>query len=136
MAAAGDVMETRDVVDRFYTAFLAGDPGGMLDLMSSSVRVRFLGQVDLEGIDAARKFFEFSSGLLSELEFRIEERIFDGACAAIIWTETGLIASSGESWENHGVDVIRVEHGEVTVVHENNDVRVVRAHLPRFDPES
>ena len=134
MAAAGDVMETRDVVGRFYAAFLSGDPDGMLDLMSPSVRVRFLGQADLEGIDAARKFFAFSSSLLSDLEFRIEKRMFDGQWAAVMWAETGSVASSDEPWENHGVDVIRVEQGEVTVVHENNDVRVVRTHLPRFDP--
>ncbi len=136
MASTGDVLATRDVVDRFYAAFLAGNPGGMLDLMSSSVRVRFLGQADLHGIEAARRFFTFSGGLLSDLEFRIEERIFDGQWAAVTWTETASVTSSGEPWENHGVDVIRIEHGEVTLVHENNDVRVVHAHLPRFDPES
>lgn len=134
--ACGGVATTREIVDRFYSAFLAGDPEGMLDLMSPSVRVRFLGQADLKGIEEARKFFAFSGGLLSNLEFQIEERIFDGQWAVVLWTETGSVTSSGEPWENHGVDVIRVHDGEVTIVHENNDVRLVRAHFPRFDPQS
>ena len=131
--ATGVVAETRDVVDRFYAAFMADDPGGMLNLMSSSVRVRFLGQADLEGIQAARQFFAFSGGLVSDLEFHIKQQVFDGQWAAVIWTETALVASSGDPWKNHGVDVIRVEDGKITVVHENNDVRLVRLFFPRFD---
>jgi hypothetical protein len=52
---------------------------------------------------------------------------------ATLWTETGIVTASDETWTNHGVDLIRVENNEVTVVHENNDVRLVRAHLPIFD---
>ena len=40
--------------------------------------------------------------------------------------------SSGEPWTNHGVDVLRVEDGLITVVHENNDVRLVHEHFPRY----
>ena len=124
---------TRDVVNRFYASFLNGDADGMLELMAESVEVRFLAQVDLNGKPHAQRFFAFSGGLLSNLEFRIEQQIFDGEWAATLWTETGIVTASGKPWTNHGVDVIRVENNEVTVVHENNDVRLVHAHLPRFN---
>ncbi len=127
--------ETRDVVNRFYASFLSGDTDEMLELMSESVEVRFLAQVDLKGKQNARRFFAFSSGLLSDLEFKIEQQIFDGEWAATLWTETGIVTASGKPWTNHGVDVIRVENSEVTVVHENNDVRLVYAHLPRFSAD-
>ena len=124
---------TRDVVNRFYASFLNGEADGMLELMAESVEVRFLAQVDLNGKQNAQRFFAFSGGLLSNLEFRIEQQIFDGEWAATLWTETGIVTASGKPWTNHGVDVIRVENNEVTVVHENNDVRLVHAHLPRFN---
>ena len=125
--------ETRDVVHRFYASFLDGDSDGMLDSMAESVKVRFLAQADLTGKQEVQRFFAFSGDLLSNLNFRIEEQIFDGEWAATIWTETGVVTASDEIWINHGVDLIRVENNEVTVVHENNDVRLVRAHFPIFD---
>ena len=132
---SGHLDETRDVVHRFYTSFLDGDPDGMLDLMAESVKVRFLAQVDFTGKQEAQRFFAFSGGLLSNLNLKIEEQIFDGEWAATLWTETGIVTASDETWTNHGVDLIRVENNEVTVVHENNDVRLVRAHLPIFDTD-
>tara|TARA_B100001964_G_scaffold72520_1_gene82241 strand:+ start:12711 stop:13124 length:414 start_codon:yes stop_codon:yes gene_type:complete len=125
--------ETREIVRQFYESFFNGDTEGMLGLMADAVKVRFLAQVDLIGKQFARKFFSFSGGLLSELDFRIQQQIFDGEWAATLWTETGIVTASGKSWTNHGVDVIRVENNKVTVVHENNDVRLVHAHLPKFE---
>lgn len=122
---------TREVVDGLYAAYLAGDPHGMLALFADDIHVRFLGQADLHGIEDATRFFEFASGLLVDLEFRIERKIVDGEWAAVTWSETARTAD-GAPWENHGVDVIRVEDGEITVLHENNDVRLARRHLPRY----
>jgi ketosteroid isomerase-like protein len=125
-------MSTETVLDRLYEAFFAGDPDGMTDLMHPEVEVRFLGQVRLKGLDAAKRFFAFSGPLLEDLDFRITSRIVDGEWAAVVWDETARVAATGEPWENHGVDVFRVQDGSITVLHENNDTRVVRAHLPRY----
>ena len=122
---------TRAVVEALYRAFLAGDPDGMLALLAPDVHVRFLGQADLSGREEARRFFEFSAGLLRDVDFRIRRTIIDGEWAAVLWEESATTAD-GEPWENHGVDVIRVEDGRITELHEHNDVRLVHRHFPRY----
>jgi ketosteroid isomerase-like protein len=122
---------TRAVVDALYEAYDRGDAEGMLALLADNVSVRFLGQADLSGIEEAARFFAFASELLKDLDFRIERKIIDGEWAAVIWNESATTAS-GEPWENHGVDVIRVTAGRISVLHENNDVRLVARHFPRF----
>jgi ketosteroid isomerase-like protein len=123
--------DTRRVIEALYNAFLAGDAHGMLELMSDDVEVRFLGQADLRGIDEARAYFAFSANLLEDLTFRIERMIVDGEWAAVTWSETAR-TRTGAPWENHGVDVFRVEDGRITLLHENNDVRLVHRYLPRY----
>lgn len=123
--------QTRDVVDRLYGAFLAGDAEGMVDLLSDDVSLRFLGQVDARGIDEARRFFAFAGGLLDDVRFEIRHEVVDGEWAAVVWSESAVTAS-GEPWANHGVDVIRVEGGQITVLHENNDTRLVHRHFPVY----
>ncbi len=125
--------ETRRVVERLYEAFLGGDPDGMLATFSDDIAFRFLGQVDAEGIDAARGFFAHSAGLLTDLDFRIRRKVFDGAHAAVTWEESARTAA-GEPWENHGVDVFEVRDGKIVVLHENNDVRLVHEHFERYEP--
>jgi ketosteroid isomerase-like protein len=122
---------TRAVVDALYEAYDRGDTEGMLALLADNVSVRFLGQADLSGIQETARFFAFASGLLKDLDFRIERKIIDGEWAAVIWEESATTAS-GEPWENHGVDVIRVAEGRISVLNENNDVRLVARHFPRF----
>ncbi len=122
---------TQAVVDALYEAYDRGDADGMLALLADDVWVRFLGQADLRGIAAATRFFAFAGGLLKDLDFRIERKIIDGEWAAVIWNESAMTAS-GEPWENHGVDVIRVTAGRISILHENNDVRLVARHFPRF----
>ena len=124
---------TRRVVESLYGSFLAGDLDGMLALFAEDVHVRFLGQADLRGREDARRFFEFSAGLLRDVDFRIRRRIVDGEWAAVLWEESATTAT-GEPWENHGVDVIRVQEGRITELHEHNDVRLVHRHLPRYRP--
>ncbi len=85
----------------------------------------------MRGIDEARAFFAFSGSQLTDLDFRVERKIYDGEWAAVIWSETARTAA-GAPWENHGVDVFRVEDGEITVLHENNDCRLVHEHFPRY----
>ncbi len=34
------------------------------------------------------------------------------------------------------MDVVHVRDGRVAALHENNDVRKVYAHFPRYDPQS
>lgn len=126
---------TRAVVAALYEAFGRGDARGMLALLADDVSVRFLGQADLRGIEEAARFFAFAGGLLKDVDFRIQRKIIDGEWAAVIWNESATTAS-GEPWENHGVDVIRVTEGRISVLHENNDARLVARHFPRFSQES
>jgi len=124
--------ETRRIVDLLYDAYLVGDQAGMLALMSDDVEVRFLGQAQVHGIDDARAFFAFSGGKVTDMDFRIDKRIYDGEWAAVTWEETA-VTLDGKPWENHGVDVFRVQGGQITVLHENNDCRLVHEHFPRYE---
>jgi uncharacterized protein (TIGR02246 family) len=125
--------ETRAVVERLYEAYLAGDADGMRAEMADDVEVRFLGHAELRGLDAFRRYQEFAAGLLTDLDFRIRKVIVDGEVAAVIWEETARTAD-GHPWASHGVDVIRVRGGRIVSLHENNDVNLVHAHLPRYRP--
>jgi ketosteroid isomerase-like protein len=120
--------ETRTVVEELYRAYLAGDPQGMLATMSDDVHVRFLGIVDVRGIDEARRFFLANTAKLVDLDFQIRQLVVDGHHAAAIWEETAT-TRAGEPYANHGVDVFEVRHGQIVAVHENNDVSVHRRHF-------
>lgn len=124
--------ETRRVVNSLYDAYLGGDPDGMLATFSDDIAFRFLGQVNARGIDEARRFFNHSAGLLTDLDFRIQHKVFDGAFAAVTWEETARTAA-GAPWENHGVDVFEVRDGKIVSLHENNDVRLVHEHFERYE---
>ena len=124
--------DTRAVAEAVYAAFLAGDKDGMLAVMADDVEVSFLGQVLLRGKEAASRFFDFAGPLLTDVEFTLEEIVVDGDVAAGVWHETATTAA-GDPWENHGVDVIHVRDGRVVALHENNDVRKVYKHFPRYD---
>lgn len=132
LAAAAVGASTGAIVDALYDAFSRGDSDGMLALFADDISLRFLGQADLAGIDDARRFFVFAAGLLADVDFRIEHKIIDGEWAAIVWNESARTAS-GEPWENHGVDVIQVVGERVTILHENNDVRLVARYFPPFE---
>lgn len=123
--------ETRAAIDQLYEAFLAGDVEGMLATFTDDVEFRFLGQVEGRGIDEAREFFAHAAGLLTDLDFRIQRVVVDGRRAAVTWTETARTAA-GAPWENHGVDVYEVREGKIASLHENNDVRLVYEHFPRY----
>jgi ketosteroid isomerase-like protein len=127
--------ETRRVIDALYEAFLAGDSEGMLAQMSDDVEVRFLAQGTFRGLPAVRRFMDFARSLLTDLDFRIRKIVVDGEVGAAIWDETARTAT-GQPWENHGVDVIRVRGGKIVALHENNDVNLVYRHFPRYvDPK-
>ena len=119
---------TRASVGRLYDAYFAGDAMGMVDTMSDDVWVRFLGQVDFRGKDEARSFFGANTPMLVDLEFSIRSLIIDGPHAAAIWEERATTIH-GDAYANHGVDVFRVENDEITMVHENNDIRIHRRHF-------
>ena len=125
--------ETRLVAEELYRAFLAGDKDGMLAVMDDDVEISFLGQVQLRGKPAASKFFDFAGTLLRDVVFTLEQVVVDGDVAAGIWRETAT-TTGGEPWANHGVDVIHVRDGRVVALHENNDVRMVHRHFPRYHP--
>lgn len=127
------MMDTRATAEALYRAFLTGDKDGMLAVMDDDVEVIFLGQVQLRGKAEASRFFDFAGTLLRDVDFALEQIVVDGDVAAGIWRETAT-TTSGEPWENHGVDVIHVRDGRVTALHENNDVRMVYKHFPRYDP--
>lgn len=126
--------DSATIARRLYDAYLAGDPDAMMELMAPDVEVRFLGQASVQGLDQLRGFLAFSGGLLRDLEFRVERLVVDGEMAAGIWSEVATTAE-GVPWRNHGVDVIHVRDGRIVALHENNDVRLVRAHLPRYEPD-
>ncbi len=104
----------------------------MLATFADDVAIRFLGQIDTQGVDEARRFFEHAGGQLTDLEFRRRRTIIDGSYAAVTWTETAR-TRSGAPWENHGVDVFEVRDGKIISLHENNDVRHIREHFERYD---
>ena len=112
-------------LDRLYSAYFAGDTEGMLAAMSDDVSIRFLGREQVDGIDAARRFFTANNASLQDLDFRISRRIVDGEWAAVTWSETAT--ALGKPYRNHGVDVFRVVDGEITVLRVNNDVVLRRA---------
>ena len=124
--------ETRRVVDALYAAFLSGDGEGMLAQMADDVEVRFLAQGTFNGLADVRSFMDFSVGLLRDLDFRIRRKIVDGDTAAVVWDESATTAD-GKAWENHGVDVIRVQGGKIVSLHENNDVNLIYEHFPRYE---
>ncbi|MFC7550893.1 nuclear transport factor 2 family protein [Plantactinospora sp. GCM10030261] len=124
---------TDEVARALYAAFLGGDADGMLALMHEDVHVRFLGQAELRGTDQVRAFMAFVGGLLTDVRFDLRHLIVDGDVAAGVWRETARTAA-GLPWENHGVDVLHVRDGLIVGMHENNDVRQVRAHLPAYRP--
>lgn len=127
------MMDTREIAEALYGAFLAGDKDGMLAVMADDVEVSFLGQVYLHGKASASRFFDFAGGLLQDVDFSLEQLVVDGDVAAGVWRETATTVS-GEPWENHGVDIIHVRDGRVVALHENNDVRMVHKHFPRYYP--
>jgi ketosteroid isomerase-like protein len=129
------VKSTREVVEELYRAFVGGDKRRMLAVLHPDVEVSFLGQVYLHGTAEAERFFDFAGGLLRDVEFTLEDVLVEGDVAAGIWHETATTAA-GEPWENHGVDVVHVRDGRVVALHENNDVRKVYAHFPRYIPGS
>ena len=116
---------TRATVEQLYEAYFAGDVEGMLDTMAESVEVRFLGRGTFAGLEASRRFLTTNTAKLVDLDFRIRRLIVDGEWAAAVWDESARTVH-GDPYENHGVDVFRVEDGEITVLHENNDVLVHR----------
>lgn len=123
--------ETRRVIEDLYDAYFAGDLARMLATFSEDIAFRFLGQVDGQGIDEARRFFAHSAGLLVDLDFRLEYKVIDGDHAAVTWTETARTAA-GAPWNNHGVDVFEVREGKIVSLHENNDVRLVHEHFEKY----
>lgn len=119
---------TRTTAERLYAAYLAGDPDGMAELLAEQAAVRFLGQVELTGREEARALFVRNENLFTELSFTLERLVVDGDHAAALWVERGM-TRRGELWSNHGVDVFRVTNGQVTELHENNDVVTFRRHF-------
>lgn len=126
--------DTRAVAEALYAAFLAGDKDGMLAVLDDDVEVSFLGQVQVRGKSEASRFFDFAGTLLRDVDFSLEEIVVDGDVAAGVWHETATTLS-GEPWQNHGVDVIHIRDGRVVALHENNDVRMVYKHFPRYDAD-
>lgn len=125
--------ETRAVAEALYEAFLAGDAEGMLAQLHEEAEVAFLGQGCVRGTQQVRELFEFLGGQLAEVEFTLDQLVVDGSVAAGIWRERA-VSVDGETWENHGVDLIHVHDGRVVALHENNDVRREHPYVSRYRP--
>lgn len=48
------------------------------------------------------------------------------------WSETAR-TWDGLPWADHGVDVFRVQHDHITMLHENSDVRMVHRHFAHYE---
>jgi ketosteroid isomerase-like protein len=128
VTVTADSGRTLETIRKVYGAYLGGDPDAMADTLAVDAWVRFLGQVELWGRERARELFTANEDLLSDLTFTIERLVVDGDHAAAIWNERA-VTRDGNEWQNHGVDVFGVVDGEVTFLHENNDVVTFRQHF-------
>jgi uncharacterized protein (TIGR02246 family) len=114
---------TREVIRRFYEAYLAGDQVAMLALMAEDAVVTFVGHGTFRGKSEIRPYMAWAATQLPELDFRVTAMIFDGERAAVTWDETGR-TRRGEPWQTLGVDVYRVVDGKVVelTVYSNTDL--------------
>lgn len=104
--------ETRKVIDRFYVAYLAGDPEGMLAEIAHDATVTFAGHGVFHGIGEIRAYFAWAAPQLTDLVFTIIAKIVDGDRAAVPWTETAR-TRRGEPWSAIGCDHYRVVGGKI-----------------------
>lgn len=130
------IPDTLQIVDGFYSAYVGGDQGAMLALLSSSVSGRFLGSANLVRVSEVRDFLAFNENTSLGLEFCVRHRVSDGEWTAVIWSETATVAATAAPWWNQGADLLRILTGEIDSLHVNNDVQIVRQHLPDFENSS
>lgn len=103
---------TREVIERFYTAYLAGNAEGMLAEIADDGVVTFAGHGTFRGMAEIRRYFAWAGPQLTNLEFTIIAKIVDGDRAAVPWTETAT-TKAGEPWEAIGCDHYRVADGKI-----------------------
>jgi uncharacterized protein (TIGR02246 family) len=103
---------TREVLDRFYEAYLAGNAEAMLAMMADDAVVTFAGHGTFRGKDEIRRYMTWAGPQLPELSFNVQAKIVDGELAAVPWDETGR-TKKGDAWEAIGCDLYRVVDGRV-----------------------
>jgi ketosteroid isomerase-like protein len=103
---------TRVVIDRFYAAYLAGNPEGMLAELADDATVTFAGHGEFRGMAEIRAYFAWAGPQLTDLVFNIIAKIVDGDRAAVPWTETAR-TRRGEPWNAIGCDHYRVADGKI-----------------------
>lgn len=125
--------QTRAVVEALYASYADADLERMLAIMSDDVEVTFLAQGTYRGRAEITPFFEYSGGLLVDLDWRLERLLVDGCWATAIWTETA-VTYAGAPWASTGVDVVRVDAGRITELRMYNDAALSRRLFPGFVP--
>ncbi len=103
---------TRAVIDRFYDAYLAGNPEGMLAEIADDATMTFAGHGTFRGKTEIRGYFAWAGPQLVDLTFNIIAKIVDGDRASVPWTETAR-TRRGEPWEAIGCDIYRVAAGKI-----------------------
>ncbi len=103
---------TRELIDRFYVAYLAGNAEGMLAEIDDDATVTFAGHGTFQGMTEIRRYFSWAGPQLTDLKFHIIAKIVDGERASVPWTETAR-TKRGEHWEAIGCDIYRVANGKI-----------------------
>jgi ketosteroid isomerase-like protein len=122
---------TREFIDGFYRAYLAGDISGMLDRMASDAVVTFNGHGTFRGLDEIGAYMSWAATQLSDMTFTITAKIIDGELAAVTWHETATTAR-GEPWEAIGVDVYWIADGKLTKLTVYSDTDRMRSMLDTY----
>lgn len=104
--------QTRQVIDRFYEAYISGNQQGILDLLAEDAEVTFNGHGTFRGLKEIQAYMTWAAAQLPTLSFTVTAKIIEGDRAAVTWDETGVTAH-GEPWTAIGVDVYRVRGGKV-----------------------
>jgi uncharacterized protein (TIGR02246 family) len=103
---------TRAVIDRFYEAYLAGDPEGMLAEIADDATMTFAGHGTFRGMTEIRAYFAWAGPQLVDLEFNVIAKIVEGDRASVPWSETAQ-TKRGDAWEAIGCDIYRVANGKI-----------------------
>ncbi len=123
---------TRDLIERFYVSYLAGDREGMLALLADDAVVTFIGHGTFRGTDEIRAYMTWAATQLRDLDFRIRSKIVDGDWAAVAWDETAT-TRAGEPWESLGVDVYRVVGEGIAELTVHSDTAKMYRQLDAYD---
>jgi hypothetical protein len=118
-------------VDDFYTAFLGGDPAGVLGALDPAAVVHFPSYEPLVGIEQITGYFDFQAASFGAIEFQLVQVFTDGAMTLVVWREQGELVD-GTPWRCHGVDTLVSAPSGITHVEVGGAAWMLRDILPRY----